>query len=274
MSTLKITAHTLSGNEVKHKASPNKSGKFKAGEMDTIIIHYTGGSSAQSSVDSLCNPTSKASAHLVIGMDGSVHQLVPFDTIAWHAGTSQYNGRTGFNRYSIGIELDNPGRLTKTEGSYISWFGRKYDAANVIKGIHRNETTESYWHAFTEIQLLKTEEICRLLMAEYNIKHILGHEEISPGRKSDPGPAFPLDLFRNKLLYSQRSENTAEKVAAGSQLKVVTGGLNMRKGPGTEHEPVTQPLAAGTKLTELERKGKWVRVKLEIEGWVHRDYVK
>jgi N-acetylmuramoyl-L-alanine amidase len=103
---MKIENHLLSGEKIDFKNSPNISGKFKTGLLDTIVIHYTAGSSRESSVSTLINPGSKASAHLVIGRDGKITQLVPFDTIAWHAGNSSYKGRVGLNSYSIGIEID------------------------------------------------------------------------------------------------------------------------------------------------------------------------
>ena len=112
--------------------SPNHSGKFAASGPDSIIIHFTAGSSAESTVRTLCNPRYKASAHLVVGHDGSVTQLVPFDTIAWHAGRSSYGGRDGFNQFSIGIEIDNAGRLTRSGNGYAAWFGRIYDPDEVV----------------------------------------------------------------------------------------------------------------------------------------------
>jgi hypothetical protein len=90
---LKQDLHVVKNN-VKFKAPP-----------DTVILHYTAGSSAASSAAWLTDLTVKASAHVVIGKDGEIYQLVPFDTIAWHAGTSAYGGRTAFNNFSIGIVI-------------------------------------------------------------------------------------------------------------------------------------------------------------------------
>lgn len=77
--------HRLEGDGIPFRESPNHGGLFEPGLPDTIIIHYTAGSSAESSVKVLCDPKRKASAHLVVGRDGSVTQLVPFNTVAWHA---------------------------------------------------------------------------------------------------------------------------------------------------------------------------------------------
>ena len=76
---------------------------------DTIIIHYTAGANAESAIHTLCDRERKVSAHLVVGRDGAVTQLLPFNTIGWHAGRSHWRERTSFNQYSIGIEIDNAG---------------------------------------------------------------------------------------------------------------------------------------------------------------------
>src|SRR5690606_16389776 len=101
--------------------------------------HYTAGSDAKSSAKYLAQADVKASAHLVIGRNGEIYQLVPFDTIAWHAGISSYQGRSGYNNFSIGIELDNAGPLEKTGADYVSWFGKKYMESERVLKTHRNE---------------------------------------------------------------------------------------------------------------------------------------
>lgn len=270
---MEVKNHRITGNEVSYVPSPNMGGKFNMNEMDTIVIHYTGGADVTSSVRHLCNANSKASAHLVIGRDGSVFQLVPLNTVAWHAGQSAYNGRSGYNLYSIGIELDNAGRLNKTQGSYVSWFGRTYPPTEVVMATHQNETQEHPWHTFTEAQLSRLEEVCRLLVHAYNIQHILGHDEISPGRKQDPGPAFPMEKFRQKLLRTDRSSDATLEVDYVKHARVASNGLNIRKGPGSNFPTVREPLEKNTPVHIVERNGKWVKVHLTTEGWVHSDYL-
>jgi len=271
---MKITKHLLTGNNIEFKQSPNKSGKFNLSLPDTIVIHYTAGRSHQSSVTTLSTPTSKASAHLVIGRDEKITQLIPFDTIAWHAGQSSFDGRVGFNQYSIGIEIDNAGLLTKAGDRYFSWFGKDYPESDVIKAIHRNESIERYWHRYTEWQIEKCQEICQLLIAKYNIKAILGHEEISPKRKIDPGPAFPLDKFREKIFESDRSENSEEQIVPFKQGEVTASSLNIRFSPDVESEKVAPALNQGTKLKILDSHDGWYKVRTEIEGWVFAKHVK
>ena len=108
----------------------------------------------------------EVSSHLLIRRDGSVLQFVPFDQSAWHAGESIFMGRSACNDFSVGIEL---------EGSDQS----KY--------------------ADSQYQALAT--ICRLLISAYDIPedNIVGHEDIAPGRKTDPGPLFDWDRFRKMV---------------------------------------------------------------------------
>lgn len=91
-----------------------------------IVLHYTAGTSAESSALFLTRPEVSASAHVVIGREGEVFQLVPFNIEAWHAGKSWYAGRGGLNRYSIGIELDNLGELRFAGNLFIAECGRWY----------------------------------------------------------------------------------------------------------------------------------------------------
>lgn len=256
--------------------SPNHGGKFAAGAPDSIIVHYTAGSSAESSIRTLCNPEIQASAHLVVGRDGAVTQLIPFDTVAWHAGRSSYKGRVGFNKYSIGIEIDNAGRLTKSGSKFAAWFGRKYDADDVVEAVHRNESKPDYWHAYSEEQITAVSEICEALIKNYQIDTILGHEEIAPKRKSDPGPAFPLDKLRERMFMADRSQEEAEEPSFGlSGTGLVTASkLNIRASSSPNARTVAPPLAKGSLVKILNESDGWYQVETTTTGWVKKDYIK
>lgn len=223
----KIKNHKLEG--VDYVASPNTSGKFRAKLPDSIIIHYTAGGSLQGAVSTLTARNSKASAHVVVGRDGKIVQLVPFDTVAWHAGVSSYGGRSYYNQYSIGIEIDNAGELKPSGSGYLSWFNKRYGADEVVQAVHRNQTGPSYWHVFTEEQIETVQELCETLMGTYDIKEILGHEEIAPGRKTDPGPAFPLDKLRERLLGEGRSAGAAEELPVRYAVNAVPFGKEVQE---------------------------------------------
>lgn len=271
---MKITNDKLDQESAEFERSPNNSGAFGESLPDTIVIHYTAGSSAESSVDTLTDPEVRASAHLVIGRDGSVTQLVPFNTIAWHAGESAWGDRTGLNKYSIGIELDNAGRLNKNGDTYTSWFGRTYPEEEVVHAVHRNEEEPDYWHRFTEAQITKAFNICRLLIDRYDIKSILGHEEISPGRKSDPGPAFPLDKLREKLLHTDRSDEQTDEADSLENPGVVTASLlNIRSGPSPNQQKIAKPLQKGTRVNIIDESDGWYQVEVNLKGWVAQSYI-
>lgn len=282
--TIKIQQHRVEG--APFQASPNHGSTFKPGLPDAIIIHFTGGSSAESSANWLTSPQAKASAHVVIGRDGKLIQLVPFDTIAWHAGASSYGGRNGYNQFSIGIELDNPGRLKRTEGGdFVASFGRVYPPSQVISARHRNEQVESFWLAYTEQQLDVVFDLCSQLCDLYPIREILGHEEIAPRRKDDPGPAFPLDRMRQRLLLRGRDEDTGfqrkpdgnidPNMPARGTGYVTASLLNFRAEPRTTADAIAPPLQRGTVVEILDQKSGWHQVRVNGKiGWLKSEYLK
>ena len=258
--------HLLEGIGVVQMSCPKNKEKFDAGLPDTIVIHYTAGRDADSSAKFLCSEV-KASAHLVIGRDGKIIQLVPFNTISWHAGVSAYGVRQGLNRYSIGIELDNAGILQKTGNEYKSWFGKSYSENEVLYATHRNESQPGYWHTYTEVQIEACRQVCELLIGKYGINLIVGHEEIAPGRKQDPGPAFPLDKFRDRLL----SNNRSDEPDFIDQKGIVTADfLNIRSGAGVSFEKIAPPLQQGKEVKILEESNGWYKVETTITGWVSK----
>jgi N-acetylmuramoyl-L-alanine amidase len=277
---MKIAKHLLQGDATRKVTlgdTPNKGGAFAAGLPDTIVIHFTAGRDAKSAIKTLVDPKVKASAHLVVGRDGSITQLVPFNQVAWHAGKSAYEGRTGLNDFSIGIEIDNAGRLEKQGELFLSWFGREYKAAEAYQGVHRNETEATWWHRYQEQDIAIVNEICALLARAYPIKQILGHEEIAPGRKTDPGPAFPLDRLREKLLAADRDETDPPVPVVGKALAsgiVTASSLNIRKDANPAAPKAADALAQGAPVKILARKPGWLYVAAECRGWVSAEFVK
>lgn len=184
---------------VKIACSKNKE-KFQENYPDSIVLHYTGSGNPENTAHYLADDTTESSTHLIIGRAGEIFQLVPFDTIAWHTLKNEYKGRYAYNNFSIGIELDNAGILQYKNNVYKTQSGKTIPTSEVIKCRHLNEQNERYWHKYTNIQLNVCKKICLLLIKNYKISEILGNYEISPKRKQDPGPAFPLEEFRSKEL--------------------------------------------------------------------------
>ncbi|MGI9275614.1 MAG: N-acetylmuramoyl-L-alanine amidase [Endozoicomonas sp.] len=275
----------LSGKNIEQDPCAGKdSGIFTSGCPDTLVIHFTAGSTMASAVNTLKDPDVEASAHLVIDRDGSVKQLVNFDRIAWHAGRCRWNGRTNLNHYSIGIELVNAGCLTRSGSQYLSWFGKRYDEDEVIEAVHRNQSTPTFWHIYTQEQIEACFEVCRTLKKNYPIEMILGHEEIAPKRKTDPGPAFPLDRLRDQILTGRSEASQQQSVApAGTPTgpdnsnhttaTVTASQLNFRQQPHQGALMAGEPLPMGERVEVLERSGVWRKVRVHQDGWVHGDYI-
>jgi len=136
-----------------------------------IIIHYTGMKKETKAVERLCDSKSKVSSHYFIKDNGEVLNLVPDLYEAWHAGKSEWKKKKSLNKYSIGIEINNPGHD----------FGYK---------------------KFTPKQIISLKNLLKNLVRTYKIKYqnILGHSDIAPLRKKDPGEKFPWgELAKNNL---------------------------------------------------------------------------
>ncbi|XBQ15031.1 MAG: N-acetylmuramoyl-L-alanine amidase [Oceanicaulis sp.] len=210
---MRVVSHRLldeNGKPVSYEESPNRSGVITP---RFLVIHYTAGRSLQSTVNWFQNKQAKASAHLVIGRKGEIVQMVPFNRKAWHAGRSSWGEATGLNNCSIGIELDNAGELSKTEGGeWRAWFGETYKDKEVLVAPHRLDppgSGPSGWHVFTPEQLDALHAAAAALHEKYGFEAVLGHDDIAPNRKRDPGPAFPMSALRGRL-YG-RAEDEADE---------------------------------------------------------------
>jgi len=198
---LALIDHFVIGENINHLLSVNTSGKFDSGFPDAIVLHYTASESLKGAVDAYANNSSiRASAHFVVGKDGKITQLIPLNYISWGAGKSQYDGRVGWNNYSIQIEMVNAGVLTKSNGIFKSWWGKEYSNTDVLKAKHKNSSNEQYWEKYPQKQIDRVFELCEFLAKQYDIKYVLGHEDLSPDRKFDPGPAFPMKSLQKKIL--------------------------------------------------------------------------
>ena len=158
------------------KISTNYSPNFntiKRSQKDIkfIIIHYTGMTKELSAIKKLCNFKSKVSAHFFIKKNGSVLNLVPPLYEAWHAGKSSWKNFKSLNRYSIGVEIQNSGHDNRYEN-------------------------------FSQKQIVSIKKLLIYLIRKYNVnpKNVLGHSDISPERKKDPGEKFPWkELAKSRL---------------------------------------------------------------------------
>ena len=173
------------------------------------------------------------------------------------------------NSYSIGIEMDNAGQLTKVGTTYRSWFQAEYPEEEVLQARHKFEQDLSYWHTYTEIQIEKALELALILMKTYGLKDIVGHDDIAPGRKNDSVPAFPIGNIRARVFGRSDEEDKTCEVTVES--------VNIRRGPGIEYEPVSSPLLRGTRVVLLESRDRWSKVDVagpnDTEGWVYNKFL-
>lgn len=259
--------------------SPYTSGAF-AQPPRFLVIHYTEGESARSSAEWFGSPDNdkKTSAHLVIDRDGAPIQCVDFGLVAHHAGTSAWKGYTSLNYHAIGIELANWGPLRRRTTGWAT--PRGTIIADPILAVHRNGNPHPFparepigWEPFPAAQFDALVAIAATLMKHYGLTEIVGHDDIAPVRKSDPGPAFDMGRLRN-LVTSTRAEG-----GDGSLVVSPAEGLNLRSGPGVQH-PVLEMLAAGTRVRPIESDGRWYMVSVlgadgapRRTGWVHSAYL-
>ena len=272
--------------------------KDVGGPLDSlrfIVMHYTAGGAGSASRDyMMLSPSEKqrrlgrpkpvyASAHLVVDRDGSIWQIVPFDRKARHAGTSRWKGLTSLNKYSVGIEIANYGWLDRQgDGSYKRSDTPRFAAEDVTVGPMPNDTEIKGWENYPEVQLDAVAAVTQTLLDKYpSITEIVGHQEIAPKRKFDPGPAFPMQRFRN--LVDNRGAGAVDSLPdqgePAAERYETTTRLNIRGGPGTEFEKLDiSPLAAGTALAKIEDEGPWFQVSLAADasqqGWVHSRYLR
>lgn len=150
-------------------ASPNRNERQLPVTM--VVLHYTGMRTAEEALERMCNPAAEVSAHYMIDEDGTVTQLVDEDERAWHAGRSYWRGITDVNSASVGIELVNPGH-------------------------------EFGYRPFPKAQI----EALLPLLGDIRRRHgiprgnVVGHSDVAPARKQDPGELFPWDrLARHNL---------------------------------------------------------------------------
>jgi N-acetylmuramoyl-L-alanine amidase len=146
------------------RLSPNHDAR--PGAVDMLILHYTGMPTGAEALERMRDPDAKVSAHYMIDEDGTVYHLVPEERRAWHAGVSFWAGEKNVNGRSIGIELVNPGH---------EWGYRPFPAAQIEALI----------------------ELGHSILARHPIppRRVLGHSDVAPARKLDPGELFPWEML-------------------------------------------------------------------------------
>jgi N-acetylmuramoyl-L-alanine amidase len=246
----------------------NFNSERKIREHKYLVMHVTTGTQLQSTINWFRSPNSGVSSHLLIGRDGRVIQFVPFDTVAYHAGFSYWEGDRFLNDLSIGIELDNAAYLSRRDGL---WKRKRtvIDPAEVQVARHWKESTERGWQKFTQIQLDVALDIAQRLVQEYGIKEILGHDMVNLPARYDPGPLFPMEDWR-EALFGRR-----EPLVAAFETKVDADLYeNNEHVPPNLNRPVfPNLLPAKSGLRIINRQGNWTLVRVKVAPGFFRDKV-
>lgn len=150
------------------KSSPNFDSR-DGQEIDMLVLHYTGMKSGEAALARLCDAAAKVSAHYMVTEDGTILQLVDENERAWHAGMSYWRGNSNINQRSIGIEIVNNGH-------------------------------EYGYQPFPEVQMEAVTKLCRGIITRHKIpaRNVVGHSDVAPTRKQDPGELFDWKLLASK----------------------------------------------------------------------------
>lgn len=154
----------------------------REGAVRAIVLHYTGMQSAEAAIERLCDPQAGVSAHYVVDEDGSVVRLVHEGDRAWHAGVSHWRDMDRLNDTSVGVEIVNPGH-------------------------------EWGYRAFPDAQVRAVIQLVAAIRERHDVPraNVLGHSDIAPARKEDPGELFPWDqLARHRLCLARPDNPTAD----------------------------------------------------------------
>tara|TARA_R110002094_G_scaffold160396_10_gene145817 strand:- start:3618 stop:4484 length:867 start_codon:yes stop_codon:yes gene_type:complete len=249
-----------------------------------VVLHDTAGRLDKfNSANYLLNAPSGVSVHFVLERDGTVTQQVPTNRRAGHAGKSSYHGQDNVNDFSIGIEVVNPGRMTPAgEGEARTWFKKVYDIAS--DDIHQITTPEhgsGLWMDYTTEQIETLEALLSGLFAYIpTLTDIVTHWYISPGRKVDTNPLFPLDAIKARVMGrddvpSQLADNASTPKDEASEqvvINVPNDTLNMRRWPS--FNPNVIAAIPNAVIVPVLRQGLfagrlWRKVRYGgLEGWI------
>lgn len=151
-------------DELVHREAPSPNFDERALPIEMVVLHYTEMKPVETAIEKMCDPEAKVSAHYCITEDGEVVRLVPEAKRAWHAGMSYWRGHKDVNSASIGIELDHPGHA----GGYREFAEEQFEALVPLLA-----------------RIVETYDIPRA--------NVVGHSDVAPQRKIDPGELFPWD---------------------------------------------------------------------------------
>jgi len=193
----------IDGKPLPYRSTPNRGGVIKP---EVLILHDTAGRlDGKSSISWMTNPAARASAHLFVDRNGKVTQLAALNIACWHAGKSAYKKRSGVNNFGIGIEIENPGIMTAGgPGCSRAWWKEDFSIpTHGIKRVKDADHPDGFWMPYTDAQLAAVEALSKAIVTAYSLKDVSTHYAISPKRKVDVNPLFPIERVRQAALGSR-----------------------------------------------------------------------
>ncbi|MEZ5947012.1 MAG: N-acetylmuramoyl-L-alanine amidase [Hyphomonas sp.] len=187
-------------------ASPSPNFDFRQYPVNMLVLHYTGMESGHAALDRMCDPEAKVSSHYMVWEDGRIDQLVAEDRRAWHAGVSRWQGDQDLNSRSIGIEIVNGG--------------------------HDFPLADGSLPPFPLPQIQALIALIRKILADHDIPatRIVGHSDIAPDRKQDPGEHFPWQMLAQAGIgFWPEVEGTNDPDVDGKSLSPGETGASVRR---------------------------------------------
>jgi N-acetyl-anhydromuramyl-L-alanine amidase AmpD len=213
---------------------------FKSGQPSLIVYHYTASGSGESSARYLHGKHSpSSSAHFVIDRSGTVRQLSDLTRVTWHAGESSWRNKDGksiskINYYGLGIEVANWGFWREDIKKHVP----DPKKAGWLYAKHRNGGPVKYWERYPEPQVAVLETLTEWLLTNHpKIWDLVGHDQIAPSRKVDPGPAFPFSRMKAVLSRVRAPTKPKPQAEPPSQMVGFMSAMPSPTEPQEEVEP-------------------------------------
>lgn len=255
---------------------------------EIVVLHDTASRLDQGNAARyLRDNDAKVSVHFIIERDGTIQQQVPINRRANHAGKSHYHGRKHCNGFSIGIEIVNPGRMTRVSNTVaMTWYGEQFDIEEFgIQDATTPEHGHGLWMPYTGEQVISVVQLLQALFhrEDHELTDIRTHWYISPGRKVDTNPLFPLEHIRSRIFGREDPMDKMEDISAHYvgpdefvEIEAPSDTLNMRQWPSFNPNVIaTIPHGA---VVPLLKTGKfdgrdWLKVLYGgQEGWIVARY--
>lgn len=212
--------------------APSPNHNERPGAPDMVVLHYTGMQSGAAALERLCDPAAQVSAHYLIEEDGRVFALVAEERRAWHAGLSFWAGERDINGRSIGVEIVNPGH-------------------------------EFGYRPFPQVQIEAVLALLDAIRGRWTIPdaRIVGHSDVAPARKQDPGELFPWARLARAGhgIWSEAVASSAGLSSGAARRALAAIGYEVAPAPEEA------PLAADERLSLIAFQRHWAPARLDAE---------